>query len=304
LLLRQYLALIRLPNVFTAPTNVLTGYFSSVALEDASGTHLVALMVSSSLLYVAGIVLNDYFDLEVDKKERPSRPLASGVIKKEHAMVLALAALTAANTICILAVGLASFAISVALSGAILAYNYRLKRKDIAGPLTMGTARFLNVILGASPGLGAIIIASNATMPQSLWTVVLAATSLFAYVIAIMILSKRETIGSGRQVHVQAFSIVLALILAIGILGFALQFHLTFLINLMIFAAAMIFTFRLYLNAVTPAEFIQKAIRNMIVSIVILDSVFVSGTVGLTFGMATLLFIIPAVVLARRMYVT
>ena len=304
-MLRQYLALIRLPNVFTAPTNVLAGYFSSVALEDANGTHLGALMISSALLYVAGIILNDYFDIEVDKKERPSRPLASGMIKKEHAMVVALAALIAANTISIVAVSLASFAISVALSGVIVAYNYRLKRSAVTGSLSMGTARFLNVILGASPALGAIIFLNSiGTGPLNLWTVASAAALLFAYVIAIMMLSRREVIGSGRQDHVVAFSIVFAVIVSMGILGVILDFNLAFLINLSIFAAAMIFTFKHYLARTSSAEFLQKTIRNMVVSIVILDSVFVSGTAGLVYGMVTLLFILPAVVLAKKLYVT
>ena len=304
-MLRQYLALIRLPNVFTAPTNVLAGYFSSVALEDANGTHLGALMISSALLYVAGIILNDYFDIEVDKKERPSRPLASGMIKKEHAMVVALAALIAANTISIVAVSLESFAISVALSGVIVAYNYRLKRSAVTGSLSMGTARFLNVILGASPALGAIIFLNSiGTGPLNLWTVASAAASLFAYVIAIMMLSRREVIGSGRQDHVVAFSIVFAVIVSMGILGVILDFNLAFLINLSIFAAAMIFTFKHYLARTSSAEFLQKTIRNMVVSIVILDSVFVSGTAGLVYGMVTLLFILPAVVLAKKLYVT
>lgn len=304
-MLRQYLTLIRLPNVFTAPTNVLAGYFSSISQNDASGTHLVALMVSSGLLYVAGIILNDYFDIEVDKKERPSRPLASGIINKEQALIVALSALATANMICILAVSLSSFAISVALSGTVVAYNYRLKRNTITGPLAMGTARFLNVILGASPALGAFILANNTGMVlPNLWTILSAAGSLFAFVIAIMILSKREVIGNSGQDHVVVISIVFAIIALIGILGFMLHFHPAFLVNLSIFAVVMIFTFTRYLIRASSPESLQKVIRNMVVSIVILDSVFVSGTAGIVYGMATLLFIIPAVVLARKMYVT
>jgi hypothetical protein len=42
----------------------------------------------------------------------------------------------------------------------------------------------------------------------------------------------------------------------------------------------------------------------MVLSIVILDSVFVSGTAGLSYGIATMLFMVPAAVLAKKMYVT
>jgi hypothetical protein len=42
----------------------------------------------------------------------------------------------------------------------------------------------------------------------------------------------------------------------------------------------------------------------MVISIIILDSVFVTGTAGLEYGIATLLLIAPAIVLARKLYVT
>ncbi len=305
ILLRQYLTLIRLPNIFTAPTNILAGYFAAIAPPDANGVHVLSLMISSALLYTAGIVLNDYFDIQVDKKERPSRPLALGAIKKRNALIIALSALVAANVILLVMVSLASFAISVALSGVIVAYNFSLKRNAIAGPISMGTARFLNVILGASPILGMLLLKSADEMKLSdLWNVVIAAASLFAYVIAIMTLSKREVMGGGRQANLAAFFIILAVIASVGVLGFVLQFQPAFMINLSLFAAVMIFTFRRYLATESSAELLQKAIRNMVVSIIILDSVFVSGTAGLIYGAATLLFIIPAVVLAKKMYVT
>jgi 4-hydroxybenzoate polyprenyltransferase len=298
-LFRQYLALIRLPNVFTAPPNVLAGYFTAVAPSEASGVHLAALMASSGLLYVAGIVLNDYFDIEVDRKERPSRPLVSGKIQKSHAMILALAAVAAANAISLVVAGPASLAITGALTAVIVAYNYRLKRNAVAGPLAMGGARFLNVILGASPALYAVL---SGTSP-GFQTTILAAASLFVYVAAITLLSRREVEGSARRHHIAAFSIVFAVVAMVGTLGFALGFQLAFLLNLSIFATVMIFTFARY-SAAASAESIQKTIRNMVVSIVILDSVFVSGAAGLPYGLATLLFIVPAVVLAKKMYVT
>jgi 4-hydroxybenzoate polyprenyltransferase len=75
-----------------------------------------------------------------------------------------------------------------------------------------------------------------------------------------------------------------------------------FLISLAIFSAAIAITFGQYVRS--DSKPVQKAIRNMIISIIILDSVFVSGTAGLLYGMATLLLIIPAVVLAKKMYMT
>jgi 4-hydroxybenzoate polyprenyltransferase len=303
--LRQYLLLVRLPNVFTTPSNILVGYLATTPPAEANGFHLAALMVSSGLLYIAGIVLNDYFDVEVDRRERPSRPLASGSISKERAMSIALIALAAANAIA-LAVSPASLAVSAALTAAIIAYDYRLKRSP-AGPFAIGSTRFLNVILGASPALSAAVASGGRAVPvPGIWAAaIFAATSLFVYIIAIMILSKKE-VGNEKPNTSAAFSIIFAMIASIALAGiFLLQLQWVFLINLMIFAAVIVATYKRLITESSPdSNPVQQAIKNMVISIIILDSVFVSGMAGFPYGMATLVLIAPAILLAKKLYVT
>ena len=296
--LKKYLLLIRLPNLFTTPSNILAGYFAAAAFtvaEAADGAHLTALMVSSGLLYIAGIVLNDYFDIEIDKRERPSRPLPSGKIAKRHALAIAIVALLIANTIALL-LGPASLAVSLALTLAIIAYDYQLKH-GVVGPFAMGATRFLNVIFGATPVL---VYINN----HSLATLATAAVSLFLYISSITMLSKKET-ENERPNSAIVFLMVFGVILAVAGLGLVvLQLHWTFLLNLSLFAAIMIVTFKQYLMKDSQSRSVQKAVRNMVISIIILDSVFVTGTAGLEYGIATLLLIAPAIVLARKLYVT
>ena len=303
--LRQYLLLVRLPNVFTTPSNILVGYLATTPPAEANGFHLAALMVSSGLLYIAGVVLNDYFDVEVDRRERPSRPLPSGSISKERAMSIALIALAAANAIA-LAVSPASLAVSAALTAAIIAYDYRLKRSP-AGPFAMGSTRFLNVILGASPALSAAVASGGRAVPvPGIWAAaIFAATSLFVYTIAIMILSKKE-VSNEKPNTSAAFSIIFAMIASIALAGiFLLQLQWVFLINLMIFAAVIIATYKRLITESSPdSNPAQQAIKNMVISIIILDSVFVSGMAGFPYGMATLVLIAPAILLAKKLYVT
>jgi 4-hydroxybenzoate polyprenyltransferase len=293
---KEYLQLIRLPNVFTTPSNILAGYFAAATTTttaaEADGVHLIALMVSSGLLYIAGIVLNDYFDIEIDKKERPSRPLPSGKISKGYALTIAIVALLIANIIA-LVVGPISLAISLALTLLIIAYDYQLKY-SVLGPFAMGGTRSLNVIFGASPVL---LYIDN----HSVAIVGAAAASLFFYVSSITILSKKE-VGKERPNSTLVILIVFGVILAIVPLGMLLQFEWTFLLNLSIFAGVTIVTFRQYIAKEVPS--VQKAVRNMVISIIILDSVFVTGTAGLPYGLATLLLIAPVVVLAKKLYVT
>ena len=291
--LKQYLLLIRLPNVFTTPSNILTGYFAAaVTVAETNSTHLVALMISSGLLYIAGIVLNDYFDIEIDKRERPSRPLPSGAISRRSALTIAIVALSIAN-IMALVVGTISLTVSVALSVAIIAYDYRLKH-GLFGPFAMGVTRFLNVILGASPLLLYTTAASNTI-------IVTAAASLFVYVVSITLLSKKEA-GDEKPNSTIAFLMVFGVIIVIIALGLSVQLHWTFLLNLSIFAAVMIVTFKRHL--MRDSASVQKAVRNMVISIIILDSVFISGTAGPLYGLAALLLIAPSVALAKKLYVT
>lgn len=303
--LRQYLLLVRLPNVFTTPSNILVGYLATTPPAEANGFHLAALMVSSGLLYIAGIVLNDYFDVEVDRRERPSRPLPSGSISKERAMSIALIALAAANAIA-LAVSPASLAVSAALTAAIIAYDYRLKRSP-AGPFAMGSTRFLNVILGASPALSAAVASGGRAVPvPGIWAAaIFAATSLFVYIIAIMILSEKEA-GNEKPNTSAAFSIIFAMIASIALADiFLLQLQWVFLINLMIFAAVIVATYKRLITESSPdSNPVQQAIKSMVISIIILDSVFVSGMAGFPYGMATLVLIAPAILLAKKLYVT
>jgi 4-hydroxybenzoate polyprenyltransferase len=290
---KQYLLLIRLPNIFTTPSNILTGYFAVVTVAEADSVHLVALMVSSGLLYIGGIVLNDYFDIEIDKRERPSRPLPSGNISKINALTIAMAALLIANAIA-LALGPISLAVSLALTFTIIGYDYRLKHGPL-GPFAMGGARFLNVIFGASSVLLYIINTHSYAIVGA------AAASLFVYTVAIMVLSKKEA-GNEKPNSTLALLMVFGVISSVVALGLLLHLQWAFLINLSIFAAVMIITFKQHLMRQFPSA--QKAVRNMVISIIILDSVFVSGTAGLPYGLATLLLIAPTILLAKKLYMT
>jgi 4-hydroxybenzoate polyprenyltransferase len=283
---------------------------------------------------MSGIILNDYFDIEVDRRERPNRPLASGRIEKRIALVIAVSSIIIANIVA-LVVGFTTLAVSASLTCAIIAYNYRLKRHAIGNPLTMGLARFLNVVLGGSPALGLVI-----TVHQDYALLVFIGCCLFLYTAAISILSRKEIANTKISFAYfwipifLSFSIVsftIVLILTVGLLGY---FHIWFIFNLIIFSCVMTATFLLLIMKLrkltkTPAEIghrkendirltegaqkdrsskasreIQLAIKIMILSIIVLDSIFLSGLIGIAPGMAILLLVTPPILLGPRLYVT
>ena len=303
---RQYTSLVRLPNLFSAASNILPGYCIIVATIPSSFSNtnvlqLAGLMVTSSLLYMAGIVFNDYFDIEIDKKERPTRPLPSGNISKRKALTIAISSMIAANIIS-LVISWISFVFAVILTAIIIAYDSRLKHKTITGPISMSFARFVNVMLGASPAFPVLILSR-----ESITMLLFMAIMLFLYILSISILSKKEVRSNGTRLNIIfPFAIVFVVITSIAIIGLIGIFQTVSFVNLALFSVVMIITFLPILRgqrSLTPVD-IRNTIRNMIISIIILDSVFVSGVIGLQYGLATLLFIIPSILLARKFYTT
>jgi 4-hydroxybenzoate polyprenyltransferase len=300
-MIRQYLLLIRLPNAFTAPSNILTGYFTVVLPSYANVSNLSILILSSALLYISGIVFNDYFDIEVDRQERPFRPLASGKVTKQKAFTIAAAAMITANFLAF-TVSTASFIVAIILSATVIGYDYRLKQ-TMAGPVTMGSARFLNIFLGASPALAGLLFSNNNFLVLRL---VLVSMLMLLYVLAISILSRREigeTTRSKRTI-IGPFIIIFAVIGSIVFARYLSIFQVDLVPSLALFAGITIITFKQTVFQDYSSRGIQKAIKTLVLSIIVFDSIFVSGTASIYFGLATLLFIIPSIALAKKLYVT
>ncbi len=150
--LRALAELVRLPNVFTAMADVLMGYLCTH--EDLSRWGEFALLLAAScLLYMAGMVLNDYFDRDIDAQERPSRPIPSGRVTVGLARKLGFGMLLAGTGLGWTATAVVGngrcAVVATALAATVLAYDGLLKRTPLA-PLAMGCCRALNVLLGMS----------------------------------------------------------------------------------------------------------------------------------------------------------
>lgn len=294
-MLRKYLQLARLPNAFTAPTNVIAGYLTVTPVSEPNYASLGILMASSMLLYVSGVVFNDYFDIEVDRKERPSRPLPSGAVSKQRTIQIAVTLMASAIVLAFF-VSWPSFVTTILLSCMILGYDYKLKNNKIFSPISMGGTRFLNVILGATPVLVSYFQSNFSGL-------VFIAGSIFVYVAVITLFSKKEISGIKSKRHtVFFFSAIYGIIISTAIAILLGHFKTDGLVILIPFTIIMSLIFRQAL--VGDASSIQGAIKNMVISIIILDSVFVSGVAGLSFGLPTLLFLLPAILLSKKFYVT
>jgi 4-hydroxybenzoate polyprenyltransferase len=140
----SYLRLTRLPNVFTALSDVVAGIV--IARGARFDPHDLWLVAATALLYPAGMALNDFFDREEDARDRPERPIPSGRISARAAALFGFG-LMAAGVLAAIQSGPASATVGAALALAILIYDGGAKRTFV-GPLVMGLCRVLNVVLG------------------------------------------------------------------------------------------------------------------------------------------------------------
>lgn len=81
----------RVSNLPTIWSNCLIGAAlgaRTAAVDVVSVTPLLMALGACTALYTAGMVLNDWFDREVDARERPARPLPSGRISPRAALAV------------------------------------------------------------------------------------------------------------------------------------------------------------------------------------------------------------------------
>ncbi len=169
--------LLRLPNVFTVVADVLMGHWF-VAAGVPSPLILVLAVATTSLLYLAGMVWNDWFDHADDLRERPWRPLPSRQISRRSAAMAGGALLLLGTTVGMTCIRLAgdvapreaaeAGAVLIALVACILAYDGGLKR-TWCGPWVMGACRMLDIVWGMICGHMACRVAGIAPDPTASW---------------------------------------------------------------------------------------------------------------------------------------
>jgi 4-hydroxybenzoate polyprenyltransferase len=150
-------------NIVTAISDILAGIAIACFAVGIKWTELsflppFLLVLSTIGLYGGGVVFNDVFDADLDKKERPERPIPSGLISKISAtlfgtILLILAVIAAAFVHD--QIFSSSFFIALATAVAAVVYDKWGKHHSFLGPLNMGLCRGLNLLLGMSifPGV-------------------------------------------------------------------------------------------------------------------------------------------------------
>lgn len=254
-----YLRLTRPANVITAVADVLAGMvISGYFLVQADLWPVLLICLSTIGLYSGGIIFNDVFDAELDRVERPERPIPSGLIPLRAAIIFG----SFCFAVGILAAGLyqpVSMLIAVAIVLACLTYNKWMKHHFIFGPLNMGICRGLNLLLGMS-----VLTAGLADW----WFLALIPV---VYIFAITMISRGEVHGGNKNTMVFAALLYLAVISCLFYVAVAQHYFLLILVFIVPFS---LMIYRPLLTAFRNPEGrnIGKAVKAGVIALILLNA--------------------------------
>jgi hypothetical protein len=172
-----WLQLARVSNTPTVVSNAVAGAVLASTAAEAGAVAVVA--AAMALFYTAGMILNDVLDYEVDRHERPERPLPSGQVSRGAALAAVVGLLVAGEALLVVegwrpAVG------GLGLVALIVLYDTWHKANPLS-PVLMGACRFMVYVVAALAVAGEVAL--------EVWT---AAAVLLIYIVGLTQVAKAE----------------------------------------------------------------------------------------------------------------
>jgi MFS family permease len=253
----------RVSNVPTVWTNVAAG----VALSGAAFPLgiFAGLVVALSLFYIGGMYLNDAFDREIDARERPERPIPSGIVSAGAVFAIGFG-LMAVGWLMLIAIGYgpddgtgwrAPLA-GAFLGAAIVVYDLWHKANPIS-PLIMGLCRLL-----------VYITAAVAVAPFISADVALAAAVALSYLIGLTYAAKQENLGRITNAWPLAF-LAVAVVYAVWAATTGLAGQLAAAAFIAWLAWSMFFLLK------PDRVNVPRAVVSLIAGVCLLDAVFIAA---------------------------
>jgi hypothetical protein len=277
-----WLRLGRVSNLPTVWSNVLAALALAGGLALEART--AALAVVFSIFYVGGMYLNDAFDRNIDRAQRPDRPIPSGQVSAATVFGIGFAAL-ALGTLAtgLLARGTGASVARATGSGAVLAalivfYDAYHKQNPLS-PLLMGACRVM------------IYVAVAYTVRESLSApVLLGAGCLWCHLIGLTYAAKQEALNRLTRVWPLAF---LALPVVYGVyLALAQPLVWPFLA---LFVVWVVFALRFLRQG--PKRAVPQAVVRLIAGISLLDAILIAST-----GAAAWAVVVAALCAVTRLF--
>ncbi|MBT8185369.1 MAG: UbiA-like protein EboC [Eudoraea sp.] len=293
-----YARLTRPANLPTAAADILAGVaiagiipdaFEAIPISTANAINLLYLVLASVLLYAGGVTLNDVFDYELDKVERPERPIPMGIISRKSAAVFG-GLLLVAGVVMAFFSSTVSGTIAGFLAISILLYDAFSKKYDFFGPLNMGICRGLNLVMGISI-LGEIDNWWYALIP-------------LVYIFAITMISRGEVHGSNKKNIILAALLYFCVILSFLAIVLFSSANNYVLILYLLFFSIVIFKPLGKAYMINSPENIKKAVMAGVLSLIILDATLAVAFSSWWYGLLVILLLPLSLGLSRIFAVT
>lgn len=196
--------------IITFITILVAAYISAHSFEYS--TVLVAAF-AGALINAGGNIINDYFDIEIDKINRPSRPLPSGVLTVKTALSEYVFLTISALIISYYYLSLVAFAIVLLTAVTMFLYSAKLKGIPLLG----------NIVVSLSVGLAFIF--GSVVVENIIWGIIPAS---FAFLITLVreLVKDIEDIEGDKSADISTYPIkygVDATIKIVSILGVILM---------------------------------------------------------------------------------
>ena len=175
---RAYLVLGRVSNLPTVWSNCAAGYLLA---GGGPWGRLLLLCLGATLVYTAGMFLNDAFDAEFDRRHRRERPIPAGTARLQSVWTGGWIGLLVGGAILIpLGKTVAIFAVLLVIS--VIIYDAIHKQTPLA-PLIMASCRFLLYLCAAAAGIDGVT-------GWAVWS----GLALACYIVGLSYLARRESL--------------------------------------------------------------------------------------------------------------
>ncbi len=254
--IRAWLELMRLSNAPTIVSNVLVGWAIGLSAGgDGAWSRAALTALAMLLLYVGGMALNDVMDVEIDRRQRPGRPIPSGRITRSAAAVFVLACFTAALA-ALATQNLMALAWGFVLMVAIVLYNI-VHARTAASVALMGLCRALVYVTAAM---------AAGWSPQWSESLLLPA-ALMSYVLLFSVVARSEAASE----RVKFESIVVLLPMGAVIFGEFVSSGAPAWLTILGRAAFLIWTLGVATYVQQPQRNLGRAVAGWIAGIALLD---------------------------------
>lgn len=293
-----YIRLTRPANIITAIADILAGIAVSGAtlgiMEGQSGMpygSLLWLCLATIGLYGGGVAFNDVFDAELDRVERPERPIPSGQVSVTKAGILA-GSLLLIGIVAAWQVSLTSGLLALAVALLALLYDAWGKHQLVIGPINMGLCRSGNLLLGVS------IIP---WMVAEVWYLGLVP---LVYIAAITMISRGEVHGQNRKALEGGLLMYIAIIFALFYLAIISPVEWWQVIPFLFLLSYLIIPPLLKALKFSKPALIGKAVKAGVLALIVLNAALASAYSGWKFGVMVLLLLPLSIWMARKFAVT